>query len=187
MQIDKSVTNFMNDPKNYLLNVKSTKDGQKILTADKKGVLTWIKAHFPGNFFGNYNLKNVAASLDNKVSPELRNAVNSVIIKYKLVHSNTDIQILKNEHTKISKNQIIEIATQTFANHELKETILKEINIYLRSYDDSLNSKTYYIGLSGPHLDISDDERKINDKVDDEVISFFCNNKFPGIEVSILE
>lgn len=94
MRLDSSVNNFISDPSRYLLKIETTKENEQVVFAEEKGVLTWIKAHLPKMFFGDYQLKNVVPLLRG-AEGNLKNSVNSVIFKYNLGHPDARIEILK--------------------------------------------------------------------------------------------
>jgi len=191
MTIDKSVSNFIRDPDQYLIKIV-TKGDERVVMAEKKGGLSWIKAHLPSKYFGDYSLKNVVAALSNAEVP-LKKSLNVIIKKYNDTHqvSSFAIDSTKQPETepvfhlqKFSLQDIMAKARQHFETNPKKDAILRKIARYLDSYDAS-TSKTHTIFIGGiweagtsPTLGYTLKRAEF----DDAIAYFFESNNFPGIE-----
>ncbi len=206
MKIDtNSIDKFINNPSEYLLNVKTTKDGEQTIYAEEKGILTWVRAHLPAELFGDYSLKNVVLLLGNldPKQAELRNSVNSVILRYNLVHPEARIAPLKSPvpikpSPCLSYDAVMARASEAFANEPLKDAILKHLTQYLDkicykkiqeeggehvtvddwSWKRESDSRAQAVGGHEPQYT---DEERIADQVERFVKSL------PGVKVNVMK
>lgn len=135
LKIDASVNKFINNPDRYLINVKR-KNGQFWISADQKGVWTWIKARLPEWLgFGSYKLEDIHQVIKWHIKPipeytPLKQTLNKVIEKWERIRrEKTKISFFSLEpfdsyKVKVRPNvqltlvEIINLANQKFPNNE---------------------------------------------------------------------
>ena len=90
MKMDASVDKFALDPTQYLLKIEGN-----VIKAERKGLLTWVKAHFPLAIFGDYKLQRVVSLIDKDASEQLKRSINNAIFRFNLVHPESRLSFIE--------------------------------------------------------------------------------------------